>query len=352
MTFWRRLAWPLAAATLVAATLFVFPMTAARAKTAKSTTTTAPAAPKTSPLDEPIGSGTVVNAWAVAPVGPNADPTQPSERPYLSYNVVPGQIIHDAVTLFNYSNVPLTFQLFGADAFNNASGAFDVPPSDQKPTQVGTWVKLDQNTLALPAKSQATVPLTLTIPRKVTPGDHAGAIIASSAALGTGPDGRTVNIDRRTGTRLYIRVAGTLNPELSITKITNTYRPSLNPFAGKVDVTYRVQNVGNVRLAGKHFASASALFGLGKHKSRPASVPELLPGQSITLKASFGGIPATFLAFAKATVDPNDSGAKKVDAISRSAGTLAVPWTIIALVVIVFLLLRAWRAYRSHQTAT
>lgn len=312
-------------------------------------TPTAHAQTAPTPLDEPIGSDTIVNAWAVTPAGPASNPTAPSERPNLSYDVVPGQVINDAVTLYNYSNVPLTFQLLGTDAFNNTEGAFDVPPSDQKPKEVGSWIKLDQQTLALPAKSQATVPITITIPRKVTPGDHAGAIIASSAAIGAGPDGKAVNIDRRTGTRLYVRVAGALNPELAITKVSSSYKASLNPFAGKVEVTYRIENEGNVRLAAKQRASVNALLGIGKKASKFADVPELLPGQGVTIKQTFEGIPATFLAFAKADVQPKSSGTKTLAAISRSSGTLAVPWTIIAMIVIGLLLARARTAYRSHQ---
>lgn len=346
MKNWRRLALTCAAA------LAIFgPASAVAAKTAATTTTTAKSNVVRSPLDEPIGSGTVVNAWAVAPVGPSVDPKQPSERPFLSYTVVPGQVIHDAVTLFNYSNVPLTFRLLAADAFDNASGAFDVPPSGTKPKDVGTWVKLDQETLALPAKSQATVPLTLTVPRSVSPGDHAGAIIASSAAIGTGPDGRAVNIDRRTGTRLYIRVAGPLNAELSIAKMSSSYHPSLNPFSGKVNVTYRVENDGNVRLGGKQTVSAQTLFGLVRHSSKQTEVPELLPGQGFTVKQTFHGMPALLLTFAKAHLMPNKSGAKTVSAVSRSSGALAIPWSIVALVFIAYFARRAWRAYRSHQTA-
>lgn len=303
------------------------------------------------PLDEPIGSDTIVNAWAVTPAGPSTNPTQPSERPYLSYDVVPGQVIHDAVTLYNYSNVPLTFRLLSTDAFNNSEGAFDVPPSDAKPTEVGSWVKLDQENLALPAKSQATVPITLTVPKKVTPGDHAGAIIASSAAVGSGPDGKAVNIDRRTGTRLYIRVAGALNPALAITRISNSYKPSLNPFAGRVEVTYRIENEGNVRLAGKQRATAAALLGLGKKSSKFLDVPELLPGQGITVKQTFKGIPALLFASAKADVRRDTTGTASVATVSRTAGTVAVPWTIVALIVIAWLLERARLAYRSHQLA-
>ncbi|HVT77804.1 MAG TPA: DUF916 domain-containing protein [Acidimicrobiales bacterium] len=300
------------------------------------------------PIDEPIGSDTVVNAWAVAPVGPSVDPTQPSERPFLTYSVTPGQVIHDEVVLYNYSNVPLDFRLYPTDAFNNEQGAFDALPANQKAKDVGTWVKVDQENLALPAKTQAVVPITLTVPRQAAPGDHAGAILASSIAQGTGPNGQVVNVDRRTGTRIYVRVAGKLTPQLTVTKVTNTYKPSLNPFAGKAVVSYRVENQGNVRLAGKHHVSASGLLGIGKKSTKQADVPELLPGQGVTLHATFSGMPATFLDFATAKVDPDDVLTQHLGVTSRSAATLAVPWSVIALATIVALSLYARRSYRRR----
>jgi hypothetical protein len=344
MTTWRRLG--LAAAAGAILLLGIAPPGAlAKAKT--TTTTTTPVV--RSPMDEPIGSKNVVNSWAVAPAGQSSDPSQPSERPFFTYSAVPGQVIHDAVTLYNYSNVPLTFRLYATDAFNNAEGGFDVLPGDKKPKDVGTWITVEQESIALPAKREARVPVTVHIPADASPGDHAGAVLASSVATGTGPDGKFVNVDRRTGARVYVRVAGLLTPQLAITKVSHTYHPALNPFSGRTDVTYRIENHGNVRLAGKHRVSVSGLLGLGRKQGRFSPVPELLPGQGFDVKASFKGLPATFVDFATVDVEPNTSGGKVVSTVNAGAATVAVPWTIVALVMMAFLLVRARRAYRGHE---
>lgn len=341
MTTWRRrLGLPLVAAALLL--VLIAPPSIAQ----RTTTTTKP--PVRSPIDEPVGSGTIVNSWAVAPAGQSSNPNEPSERPFFTYSVVPGQVINDAVILYNYSNVPLTFRLYPTDAFNNADGGFDVLAGDKKPTDVGTWIKVEQENIALPAKSQVRVPVVVTVPNRATPGDHAGAVLASSVAAGTGPDGNAVNIDRRTGTRVYARVAGPLTPELAITRIKHVYRPTLNPFSGRSDVTYRIENQGNVRLAGKHRLEVAGLLGLGKKGNRYQDVPELLPGQGMTVKASFKGLPATFVDFATVTVDADDVEGKTLEVVSGRGATAAVPWTVIALAIMVYLILRARRAYREH----
>ena len=83
---------------------------------------------------------------------------------------------------------------------------------------------LPQDTITLEARQQATMPITVKVPITARPGDHAGAVLASSQAEGTGPDGKVITLDRRTGSRVYIRVAGPLTPELTVEKLRTTLR--------------------------------------------------------------------------------------------------------------------------------
>jgi len=340
MRSWQRIGVPVVAAAVLLVAL-AYP---GAAQTRRRTTTTIEPAP-----GEPAGlpAGTVVNSWALSPFG-SLDPRQPGDRPFFSYEAAAGAELKDSAILFNYSNVPLTFRVYPTDAFNNANGGFDLLRGDKAPKEVGAWITLPQETLTLPAKTQASFEFTVRIPQNANPGDHAGAILASSPTQGTGPDGKVLNLDRRTGSRVYIRVAGPLAPELAITEVKTTYRPSLNPFSGKNDVSYRVENQGNVRLAGKHRVSVSAPFGLFGQSTKYIDLPELLPGQGVTLQESFRGSPASFLNFATAKVDPGDVEGKTLGVESRRAATMAIPWTIVAVVLIAYLVRYARRAYRRH----
>ena len=119
-----------------------------------------------------------------------------------------------------------------------------------EPVDAGSWVKIPQENLTLPPGKQATIPISIDIPADASPGDHVAAILASSRAEGTGPDGKVIALDRRTGTRLYVRVAGPVEPKLNIEGVSVNYSPSLNPLSGSATVTYTVANRGNVRLGG------------------------------------------------------------------------------------------------------
>jgi len=308
-----------------------------------STGTTVPVDPGA----QPPGDG-VVHSWALAPAG-STDPTQPGNRATLTYEVAPGATLDDAVTLFNYSNVQLNFRLYATDAFNNEDGAFDLLPGEETPDDVGSWITLAQENITVPARSQATVPITVKVPADASPGDHVGAVLASSVALGTGADGKVVNLDRRTGSRVYLRVEGPLNPELVVESVSTTYKPSLNPLAGTADVTYRIRNRGNVRMQGTHNVSVGGLLGLAAQDTPSEDLPELLPGEDFTVRVTLHGVAAIGLAATKVHVQPATIDGEDLPSSGRRTLTLAPPLTLIIGGLAVWLALRARRAYSRHR---
>lgn len=310
----------------------------------------APAQDPSPPTSTPK-PGEIVESWALAPTG-SLDPNEAGNRPSLSYDLDPGATITDSVTLYNYGNVPLTFRIYATDAFNNSAGQFDLLPGTETPTDVGSWITMPLEYIDVPPRKQAVIPIVLKVPADATPGDHVGAILASSDAQGEGPDGATVSVDRRTGTRMYVRVAGDLVPELAIENVKTTYEPSLNPLSGTAKVTYRIQNRGNVRLGGSYRLSISGPFGVAKKRIAAEDLVELLPGEGVTLTAEFDNMPATVLAFTDVRVEPLDSDAgAELSVTSRRAITFAPPISLVLLVLAVWMALRARRAYRRHRAA-
>jgi hypothetical protein len=340
MKTWRRI---LVAATAVGVSLGA---SVPSSWSQDSTPQSDPPAGRESP--EAAGTG-VVQSWALAPAG-STDPSEAGNRPNLAYELAPGADLEDAVTLYNFSNVPLTFRVYATDAVNNEDGQFDLIPGDQEPEDVGTWITLPQDNITVPAGAQATMPISVKVPADAAPGDHVGAILASNEAAGTGPDGKTVTLDRRTGSRVYIRVSGDLHPELAIEDIDTSYTPSLNPLGGTAKVTYRIHNRGNVRLAGAHSVSIAGPFGLSEQRVPAKDLPELLPGESVTLRASFDGVPAAAVAVTMIRLEPSGNvGRDDLSAVSGRALTLAPPVTVIMLGLATWLALRARRAYRRHR---
>ncbi len=303
------------------------------------------------PSESAPPEGEVVHSWALAPASESGDPAQAGSRSFFSYELEPGAVIEDAVTLFNLGNAPLTFSLYGTDAFNNEAGGFELLPAAEQPEGVGTWIETSAKLVTVPAKAQLHIPITIRVPAGARPGDHAGAVLAASDVTGTDPDGRPVTLDRRTGPRVYIRVAGDLTPELSVEGIDTSYDPALNPLGGSATVRYRIHNTGNVRLSGRHRVTVAGPLGVGRTRSAGMDVPELLPGESIELETTLDGVPGLGLASVEVVVEPStELGAKSdLDPVSGRGVALAPPITLLLGAVALGCALVARRSYLRRQ---
>jgi len=345
MNVWRRFVLP-ATTVLVAVAAFAVPPLPAVAS-APPPTDPAPTAP--APTDQPPADQEV-QSWALIPA--NDVPDRGGNRSNLTYVADPGAVITDAVTLMNLGTDVLTFRVFATDAFNNADGQFDLLVSDQKPVDVGSWVSFPQEMITVPAGKQVTVPITVTIPPGASTGDHVGAVLASSPTLAVADNGPVITVDRRTGTRIYLRVNGPLFPELAVTNVGTTYRQAANPLGGSARVTYRVENRGNVRLSGTAKLTIGGPLGFGEQEIALADIPELLPGQHVELSTDIDDVPAGFRNSTTVSVQAVGSpDLGDVKAVSNSDVTFAPPLFLLGVLLVLLFGLLAFRAYRRRRAA-
>ena len=309
-----------------------------------------PALAAVPPTEPPAESPVVIEeSWALSPAG-SLEADAAAQRPELNYEADPGAVIEDAVTLFNFGTVQLTFRVYATDAFNNADGQFDLLSGDQQPVDAGSWVTLPQEMVTVPPGKQVTLPITIKIPAGTTPGDHTGAILASNQSVGVGPEGGAVTLDRRTGTRLYIRVNGPLFPELAVANVETTYHHALNSLSGSADVTYRIENRGNVRLAGTASATIGGPFGLGERNVALPDISELLPGQDVEFTIKVKGVPALMVAFATVRVEPTEGAS--ASASTGDDTTFVPPLTVLFAMLFVLFGVLARRSYVRHRAGT
>ncbi|MDO8362470.1 MAG: DUF916 domain-containing protein [Actinomycetota bacterium] len=355
MNTWRRLvllattsAAAFLASALPASVASAGPPMVGPANTATTPPAPAPPAPDGTAPDGQAPPTEVVESWALAPAG-SADPDGTGNRPDLTYVADPGAVLEDAVTLYNYGTVQLTFRVYATDAFNNDAGQFDLLPGDEVPVDVGTWVAFPQELITVPAGTQVTMPITITIPVDARPGDHTGAILASSETLGTGDQGQVVTLDRRIGSRLYVRVSGPISPELAVADVETDYDHALNPMGGSARVTYRIENHGNVRLGGSATLTIGGPFGIGEQTIALPDVPELLPGEGITVTADVRDVPALFLGSATVSVTPLAVEGGATGAASADDLTFVPPVAVLLLLLLVILFVLARRAHRRHR---
>ncbi len=157
-------------------------------------------------------------------------------------------------------------------------------------------------------------------------------------------------VEHRTGSRVYVRVAGPLNPSLVVDSVHAQYHRSLvAPLGGDLDMTYTVRNAGNVRLSAHQVLEAAGPFGIGLGSTKPDDIPELLPGSSITLSGKIAGVLPLIRVTGTVELEPFSADGTvdpAPEAVSRSASSWAIPWLLLALLVVAVVVFRLVRRRR------
>jgi hypothetical protein len=283
--------------------------------------------------------------WSVRPAGPDG---KPDARTHYTLQATPGTTLTDHVLVTNLSKSAVSFSIYGTDAFNTSTGAFDLLSGDKQPVDLGSWMSFPYKAVNLSAGGTVAVPFQVLVPKTATPGDHAGGVVVSlynpaTAATGSGK----VNVDTRVAVRAYLRVPGNLVPRLGIGEMTAAYRGSLNPFAeGTVDVSYTLTNPGNIRLRSHPTITVSGPFGTIASLT-PEDLPELLPAQHATFTNTLHGVypegPLTVTVKLQPYADELQPVGQKVPQATGSVDLWVVPWTLLILIVgLVLLVVLVW----------
>ena len=327
---------------------------AALTATAALLVTAAPAGatPTPAPTPSPAPGGTAPAAdsgfrWAVQPSSKEG----PTGRNWFVYDLAPGDRVTDYVGISNLGDEPMTFSVYGTDAFTTADGSFALLPASDKPTDVGSWIHFAQGRYTVQPGQRLDIPFRLTVPANATPGDHAGGVIGALAQIETDAEGQRINVDRRIAARVYLRVAGELNPAVAVESVELRYDNPVNPLGGgEAVVVYQVRNTGNVRLGGTGTVAVNGPFGWELARTTPAELPELLPGGTITVTERITGVLPAMRLTAEVELAPR-AGDQPLGQVRRADGVWAPPWVLLGLLLIGagYLVLRR---VRTPQPAT
>lgn len=296
-------------------------------------------------------------------IGFSAEPATPSgeidkSRSRFDYQVEPGTSRTDQIYVMNMGTQPILLTVYANDARSLIDGTYDVGTLDETPTDAGSWVKFangaSSTTIALKNQQAISVPFTLTVPVNAQPGDHVAGIAVQSGGLGKGQ----IKIAQRIVTRLYARVPGALTPQLTISNLVAKYNPSLNPLDGTVNLSFTINNPGNVALKADVAASATTIFGVGAGSISNAQVEELTPGTSRVYSMSIRGAGQWVYLNPKIVLTPRiDSTAINPGAmgvVEREQALWIFPYGWLAILTVIVASLILWRsrmASRRKQVA-
>jgi hypothetical protein len=297
------------------------------------------------PTAAAAGDGDV--SWGVR----TADDALGSGRENYEYAIDPGGAVQDAMVVTNHADAPIELDVYAADAFTTDSGELGALTRDDESTGVGAWLAPDTDHVSVAAGASVEVRFTVDVPAGATPGDRAGAILTSLTTAGQ----QGVDVERRLGIRVHLRVGGDVAPRLVVENLRVAYAGTPNPFGtGEATLSYTVRNVGNIRLGAGQVASVSGPFGwFGVRAGGLADVPELLPGESWDVTVPIARAVPAFRLQARVTLDPirPDESIPALGPVEGTAAAWAVPWSPLALVVLVAVGIWAALALRRRGRA-
>ncbi len=278
--------------------------------------------------------------WSVAP----SDDAGPDGRVSLRHELEPGESVEDAIAVTNLGGAAARFGVSVGDGVLGAQGAFDVAADE--PVAGGRWMRvdgLDDGTVRLAPGQTRVLPVTISVPGDATPGDHpAGVVVARTG------DEDGVTVTHRIGVRLHLRVTGEIASALEVGDVESEFRPSLVPFApGTLEVRYRVENTGNVRLGASALVKGGLPLGLLRRDAR--TVAELLPGDTTVVRTTVRAWP-TFLLVGGVEVrglSVGDDGSPLPDPAAVGLTRPAVSWTGLLLLLVAGCIV--WRRRRRRR---
>jgi hypothetical protein len=327
---------------------------------AAGTTSSPGASPSTSPSGSPgAAAGIVQNPKAVTFGVQTATAAGIDKRGVFSYGATPGATLVDHVAFVNYSVKPIEVTVYPADAYNTPDDGFALLTQTQGSKDAGSWIRLELLSQTLHLRGRAPngrpyvriVTVDLHVPADANPGDHTAGIVASFLGLAKTSQGDVVKLNQRVGTRVLVRVSGPLHPGFVIQGLRAHWGGPWTPFgSGHVNVSYRVHNNGNVRLAGQQQVTVKGW--VGSRIAKPGDFSLLLPDNTVTSRISvkhvFPGFRLKVTVRALPVAAAGDAPLLAHPVVS-TVTVWAIPWTGLGCLVLVLLCVLGIRRWRRRK---
>ena len=144
-------------------------------------------------------------------------PADESTGAYFSYTLEPGASKTDSANVTNNTAAALTLKVYPADAITASGGGTAFAGFGERRTGVGAWVSTPQAELNIAAGATVAVPVTITVPPGLAPGEYvAGIVVEAPPKAGTVAGSVNTTVTERAGVAIVVRVPGAATEKLAI----------------------------------------------------------------------------------------------------------------------------------------
>lgn len=267
------------------------------------------------------------------------------EKGHYQYAVNPGAAIDDSVEVLNLTDKSLTLKLYGAD-LNQSEGAVSAAQASEEQKGVGKWLVLDRSELTLGPNDSTKVPFHVNVPAQLRPGDHLGAVVASTTTTEQRPGAFAV--ESRVGLMVRVRIPGEaiLDAEVGPLQVANA--------GGDRRFTVEVRNTGTLLFDVEgQVEIRSGDSAVAKLEVAPENI-YVIPGGKATFEAVwtstplFGGRTAQAIFRLAADEEPTKTVRSEELGLSFFSWLVVLIAALVAIAVIVLLIRRARRRSSSE----
>ena len=181
----------------------------------------------------------------------------------------PGENFSTSVKFLNQGDSPITGTLSVVDFI--VEDGVGTPVFLDNPQVVGTttisekysaakWAKVQQDSITIASKGNVSVPITINVPKNAAPGGRYAAVLfqpSGSLTLGKPESAQETPIAIRLASLVYIRVAGPITENATVTKFE---APNFLEY-GPTSVTTQIENSGDYHINPKGTITMTDMFG-------------------------------------------------------------------------------------------
>jgi uncharacterized membrane protein len=261
----------------------------------------------------------------------------------------PGEHFSTSVKFLNQGDSPISGTLSVLDFI--VSDDKGTPVFLDNPQVVGTttipakysaakWIDLPQDNMVIAPRGNGSVPIVINVPKNAAPGGRYAAILfqpSGSLTLGNPASGQETPIAIRLASLIYIRVAGPISENATVTKFQG---PSFLEY-GPASITTEILNRGDYHITPKGTISLKDMFGRVVGKA-DLDTKNIFPGTSRAYATQLG----EKLMIGKFTVTLAATYGEKGQLLSSTLTMWVFPWkaalAILLAIVLIILLIVLW----------